>query len=100
MIVRREIVIALVEDIERESLGIEVNVPDGMTTLEAIGLMEIAKSQHLQSKHSQGPGVYLTPDALRVVAGVAYCGACSQVEGDPHAKWCERIDGRGEANRG
>jgi hypothetical protein len=33
------------------------------------------------------------PAAIRIVAGVAYCGACSQVEGDPHAKWCERIDG-------
>lgn len=65
MIIRREIVIAIVEDVEHESLGIEVNVPEGMTTLEAIGLMEIAKAQHLQSKHAQGPSVYLAPDEGR-----------------------------------
>lgn len=62
MIIRREIVIAIVEDIEHESFGIEVTVPDGMTTLEAIGLMEVAKAQHLQSKHSQGPSIYQAPD--------------------------------------
>lgn len=53
--IRREIVIAIVEDIEHDSIGIEVTVPDGMTTLEVIGLMEIGKTQHLQSKHNQAP---------------------------------------------
>lgn len=62
MIVRREIVIAMVEDVEQETYGIEVHVPEGMTTNEAIGLMEIGKIQHLQSKHAQGPTVYQTPD--------------------------------------
>lgn len=63
MIVRREIVIAMVEDVEQEMYGIEVHVPEGMTTNEAIGLMEIGKIQHLQSKHQQGPTVYQTPDS-------------------------------------
>lgn len=36
----------------------------------------------------------------RLVVGVAYCGACAQVEGDPHAKWCERIDGQGRRTTG
>ena len=61
--IRREIVIAVVEDIETETIGIEVTVPDGMTTLEAIGLIEIGKQQHLQSKHNQGPTVHQTPTA-------------------------------------
>ena len=61
-IMRREIVIALVEDVELERFGIEVSVPEGMTTLEAVGLMEIGKIQHLQSKHEQGPTTYQTPD--------------------------------------
>jgi len=55
-------VIAIVEDVEHDSIVIEVAVPDGMTTLESIGLMEIAKTQHLQSKHNQGPSVYQAPD--------------------------------------
>lgn len=63
MIVRREIIIALVEDVEVEEFGIEVTVPKGMTTLEAIGLFELAKTQHLQSKHTQGPTIYQSPDA-------------------------------------
>jgi hypothetical protein len=60
--IRREIVISLVEDVEFERFGIEVTVPEGLTTLEAIGLMEVAKAQHLNSKHEQGPTVYQTPD--------------------------------------
>jgi hypothetical protein len=63
VIVRREIVIALVEDIEREEIAIEVTVPPGLTTLESIGLMEIAKLQHLGSRHTQGPTIHQTPDA-------------------------------------
>jgi hypothetical protein len=41
--------------------------------------------------------VQVRPDKAvrRIVTGVVYCGACAQVEGDPHAKWCERIDGWG-----
>jgi hypothetical protein len=60
--IRREIVIALVEDVESERFVIEVTVPEGMTTLEAIGLMEIAKTQHLQSKHEQGPTIHQHDD--------------------------------------
>lgn len=62
MIVRREIIIAVVEDIESERIGIEVTVPDGMTTGEAIGFIEIGKIQHLRSKHEQGPTVHQAPD--------------------------------------
>jgi hypothetical protein len=60
--IRREIVIAVVEDVELERFGIEVSVPEGMNTMEAIGLLEIAKAQHLGSKHEQGPTIYQTPD--------------------------------------
>lgn len=60
--IRREIVIAFVEDAESERFGVEVSVPEGVTTLEAIGLMEVAKIQHLGSKHQQGPTIYLSPD--------------------------------------
>lgn len=62
MIIRKEILIALVEDAAQESFGLEVTVPAGITLLEAIGLLEIAKIQHLQSKHTQGPTVYQAPD--------------------------------------
>lgn len=62
MIIRREIVIAVVENVELESIGIEVTVPEGITTAEAIGIMEIGKIQHLQSKHHQGPAVHQAPD--------------------------------------
>lgn len=62
--IRREIIIAIVEDIDTETIGIEVTVPEGMTTLEAIGLIEIGKTQHLQSKHNQGPTVHQTPTGL------------------------------------
>lgn len=62
MIIRREIIVAVVEDVEADRLGIEVTVPQGMTTMEAIGLLEIGKIQHLQSNHDQGPSVYQTPD--------------------------------------
>jgi hypothetical protein len=64
MIVRREIVVAIVEDVVSESFGIEVTVPEGMTTIEVVGLLEIGKIQHLQSKHAQGPTVYQAPDDL------------------------------------
>lgn len=60
--IRREIVVAVVEDVELERFGIEVTVPEGMTTLEAVGLLEIAKVQHLQSKDEQGPTIYQSPD--------------------------------------
>jgi hypothetical protein len=62
LIIRREIVIAVVENVEEELLGIEVTVPEGLTTAEAVGIMEIGKIQHLQSKHAQGPTVWQTPD--------------------------------------
>jgi hypothetical protein len=62
MIVRRVIEIALVEDISSKLIGIEVTVPEDLTTIEAIGLMEAGKLQHLQSKHAQGPTVYQSPD--------------------------------------
>lgn len=62
MIIRREITIAIVEDVESDSIGIEVNVPDTMTTLEAMGLMEMGKAQHFASQHRAGPTVYLAPD--------------------------------------
>lgn len=61
--IRRTITVSVVEDIEHEAVGVEVNVPDTMTTLEAIGLLEIAKNQHFASKHTQGPTIYQTPDA-------------------------------------
>jgi hypothetical protein len=61
-LIRRAIEIAVVEDIDLEMVGIEVSVPEGMTTLEAIGLMQIGLLQHLGSKHEQGPTVYQTPD--------------------------------------
>lgn len=59
--IRREITVAVVEDVAGDWLGVEVAVSDGLTTLEAIGLLEIAKSQHLRSKHTQGPTVYQAP---------------------------------------
>lgn len=62
MIIRREITIALVESVEGDTVGIEVTVPAGLSTLEAAGLMEVAKLQHIASKHGQGPTVYQTPD--------------------------------------
>lgn len=66
--IRREIVIAIVEDIDTETIGIEVTVPDGMTTLEAIGLMEIGKTQHMQSKHNQGPTIHQEPTVANALA--------------------------------
>jgi len=62
MIIRREVVIALVEDVESESFGVEVTVSDGLSLTEALGLIEIGKIQHLQSKHTQGPTIYQTQD--------------------------------------
>jgi hypothetical protein len=62
LVVRRDVVITLVEDIEQEEIGVEVRVPDGMTTIEAVGLMQIGMIQHLQSRHAQGPTIYQTPD--------------------------------------
>lgn len=61
-VIRREVVIAVVEDIEHESFGVEVTVPENMSTLEAVGLMEIGRAQYLRTKHDQGPTVYMTSD--------------------------------------
>jgi hypothetical protein len=60
--IRRQITVTLVDDVECERMGVEVMVPEGMTTMEAVGLLEIAKIQHLQSKCEQGPTVYQSPD--------------------------------------
>lgn len=50
------IVIELHED--EDDFGITVDVSAGLSTIEAIGLMDIAKAQHLASKHTQGPTVH------------------------------------------
>jgi hypothetical protein len=41
-----------------DEFGVEVNVTGELSVLEALGLMEIAKLQHLQSKHTQGPTLF------------------------------------------
>lgn len=61
MRVEKQIVITVVEDIEREEIGLEVTVSEGFTTVEAVGYMEMAKLQHMQSKHIQGPTIHQTP---------------------------------------
>jgi hypothetical protein len=60
MRVEKQIVITVVEDIEREEIGLEVSVSEGFTTVEAVGYMEMAKLQHMQSKHIQGPTIHQT----------------------------------------
>ena len=62
MIIKRVITITLTEDLEQEWLGIEVSVGEGLTTMEAVGLMEAARVQYLQSRHTQGPTLHQSPD--------------------------------------
>lgn len=51
-------------DTEGENFGISVEVTGELNTLEAAALMEVAKLQHLQSKHTSGPLAYAeTPTA-------------------------------------
>lgn len=39
--------------------GVSVDVSGELNTLEAIALFEVAKLQHLQSKHTRGPAVHV-----------------------------------------
>lgn len=51
--------------------GITVDVSGDLDTMQAIGLLEIAKAQHLASKHTQGPPAYAeqTPTGWRDMLG-------------------------------
>lgn len=42
---------------EGGEFGISVDITGELDTMQAIGLMEIAKAQHLASKHTRGPVV-------------------------------------------
>ena len=58
---KRQIVITVHDT--GEDFAIDVEVSEGMNTLEAIGLLDIAKAQHLASKHRHKGAVYQAPDA-------------------------------------
>jgi hypothetical protein len=57
----RRIVIE-VQNGDNGNFDVSVDVSGELNTLEAIGLMEIAKEQHRSSKLMPGPTVYQTPD--------------------------------------
>jgi hypothetical protein len=60
----RTITISILDDEEDGSVAVEVDVPEGLTTVEAFGFMGIAQAQYLQGKHRAGPTVYQAPDDI------------------------------------
>lgn len=59
------IVITLDDDGDQD-IAVEVAVSGDLSTVQAVGLMEIAKLQHLESKKTPGPTVHIeqTPDGM------------------------------------
>lgn len=54
-------------DGDGDDFGVSVAVTGNLSTLEAIGLFEVGKAQHLASKHSQGPTAWVeqTPTPIQ-----------------------------------
>jgi hypothetical protein len=57
------ITVTITDEQAVDTVGVEVNVTGTLTTAEVVGYMEMAKIQHLQSKHTQGPTIYQVPDS-------------------------------------
>jgi hypothetical protein len=58
--IEREIVIKVTEDLDAQEMDIVITTPD-MPTVEVIGLMEMAKKQYIESRHTTGPTTYQAP---------------------------------------
>lgn len=70
-------------NINREAIG--AAEPKDLRSLVTRWMLQLGEQAELASRDTAPP---------RIVTGVGACGACGQVEREPHVKWCKRIDGR------
>lgn len=54
--IRHEIKITVTEDVD--SIGLEIETPSTLRTVEVVGYIELAKKQYIDSKHATGPTIY------------------------------------------
>jgi hypothetical protein len=59
-VIEHVITIKVVEDID--SMSLEVLTPESLSTVQVVGVLEMAKKQFIDSKHTQGPSVFQQPD--------------------------------------
>jgi hypothetical protein len=58
-VIEHIVTIRLVEDLD--NIGLEVITPETLSTMQTVGLLEMAKKQYIESKHTTGPTVYEVP---------------------------------------
>jgi hypothetical protein len=56
------VTIRLVEDVD--NVGLEITTPETLTTIQVVGVLEMAKKQFIDSKHETGPTIYQVPETL------------------------------------
>ena len=44
-----------------ESFNLEISTPESLRTVETVGILEMAKKQYIDSKHTTGPTIYPAP---------------------------------------